>query len=220
MKQDAILNGALIVISACVVVITIAAVRRMHDDDSARAGPPSITQVKDWRSYQADGDLIGSADAPIEIVEFADFQCPFCAREASVVDSVLARNPGKVALRFRHFPLDAIHPYAHSAALAGICADHFGWFSAFFRTVFENQDSLPTRSWTWFARKAGQRDAKRLESCMKEPVTTRALEREMAAGKAADVSATQTMNVNELRIVGAIPLTTLDSIVSLTSHSR
>lgn len=154
------------------------------------------------------------------MVEFADFQCPFCGREASVIDSELARHPGEVALRFRHFPLDAIHPYAHAAALAGICADQLGWFPAFYRTVFANQDSLPTRSWTWFARKAGQKDARRLESCMKDPAMTRVLARELAAGKAADVSATPTILIRDFRIVGAIPITTLDSVVNLTLHGR
>lgn len=220
MKQDTVLNGALIVISVCTLVVTAGAVHRIVGDRSVRKDAPSITVVKDWRSYQTDGDLIGSADAPVQIVEFADFQCPFCGREASAIDSVLALHHGDVTLRFRHFPLDAIHPYAHAAALAGICADRLGWFPAFYRTVFDNQDSLPRRSWSWFARKAGQQNATRLESCMKDPATTSALERELAAGKAADVSATPTMLVNEFRIVGAIPITTLDSVVNLASHDR
>lgn len=220
MKQDAILNGALIVISACTLIITAAAVRRIVHDNSAPPEASSITLVKEWRSYQTAGDLIGSADAPVQIVEFADFQCPFCGREASVIESVLSRNPGKVALRFRHFPLDAIHPYARAAALAGICADQLGWFPAFYRTVFDNQDSLPVRSWRWFARRAGQRDATGLKSCMNDSATTRVLVRDVSAGKAAGVSATPTMFVNEFRIVGAIPSTTLDSVVNLASHGR
>ena len=220
MKQDAILNGALIVISACVVVITVAAVRRMHDDHAVRADAPSITQIKDWRSFQTNGDLIGSADAPVQIVEFADFQCPFCGREASVIESELARNPGKVALRFRHFPLDVIHPYAHAAALAGICADRFGWFPAFYRTVFDNQDSLPARTWKWFARQAGQKDDKQLGACMKDSATERVLARDLADGKAAGVSGTPTMFVNEFRIIGVVPNTTLDSVVNLALRGR
>ena len=220
MKQDAILNGALIVSSVCVLIITTAAVRRIVDDNSVRTDAPPITLVKQWRSYQTAGDLIGSANAPVQIVEFADFECPFCGREASVIESVLARNPGKVALRFRHFPLNAIHPYARAAALAGICADRLGWFPAFYRTVFDDQDSLPVRSWSWFARRAGQRDATRLESCMKDPATTRVLVRDLAAGKAAGVRATPTIFVNEFRIIGAIPSATLDSVVNLALHGR
>src|SRR5690348_5792826 len=186
MKQDTILNGALIVVTACTLLVTAGAVHRIVGDRSVRKDAPSITVVKDWRSYQTAGDLIGSADAPVQIVEFADFQCPFCGRQASAIDSVLALHRGDVALRFRQFPLDAIHPHAHAAALAGICADQLGWFPAFYRTVFANQDSLSTRSWTWFARQAGQRDARRLESCMRDPATTRVLAREQSAGKAAE----------------------------------
>ena len=70
----------------------------------------------------------GPADAWVTIVEFADFQCPFCAREAPVLEDALAPYGADVRLVFKHFPLASIHPYAQHAALAAECAGEQGMF--------------------------------------------------------------------------------------------
>ncbi len=64
----------------------------------------------------------GSADAPVTIIEFADFQCPFCNRIEPALNEVLAKYQGKVKLSYRDFPLSQIHPSANIAAVASRCA--------------------------------------------------------------------------------------------------
>lgn len=64
----------------------------------------------------------GPADAPVTIVEFSDFQCPFCSRGASTVHEILEKYDGDVKFVFKHFPLDKIHPWARPAAIAAECA--------------------------------------------------------------------------------------------------
>ncbi len=64
----------------------------------------------------------GPADAPVTIVEFSDFQCPYCARGANTMEQVLEKYEGDVQFVFKHFPLDRIHPWARPAAIAAECA--------------------------------------------------------------------------------------------------
>lgn len=94
-------------------------------------------------SISLDDDPVkGNLNAPITIVEFSDFQCPFCAKfhsttlpqlEASYIDS------GKVKFVYRDFPIQSIHPNAVPAALASECADEQGMFWEYHDLVFENQ---------------------------------------------------------------------------------
>ena len=64
----------------------------------------------------------GPADAPITIVEFSDFQCPYCANAAESIEKVLENNSSDVRLVYVHFPLESIHPWARPASIASICA--------------------------------------------------------------------------------------------------
>jgi len=94
-------------------------------------------------SISLDDDPVkGNPDAPITIVEFSDFQCPFCAKFHSTTLPQLEANyidPGKVKFVYRDFPIQSIHPNAVPAALASECADEQGMFWEYHDLVFENQ---------------------------------------------------------------------------------
>jgi len=94
-------------------------------------------------SISLDDDPVkGNPDAPITIVEFSDFQCPFCARFHSTTLPQLEANyidSGKVKFVYRDFPIQNIHPNAIPAALASECADEQGMFWEYHDLVFENQ---------------------------------------------------------------------------------
>jgi hypothetical protein len=87
----------------------------------------------------------GAANAPVTLVVFSDFQCPVCKEEAQVLRQNISKSfPDKVRVAFKDFPLDSIHPWAHTAAIAGRCVfkqnpakfwDYFDW-------VYENQQSI------------------------------------------------------------------------------
>jgi len=104
---------------------------------SLSTNPPSLISIS-----LDDDPVKGNLNAPITIVEFSDFQCPFCAKfhsttlpqlEASYIDS------GKVKFVYRDFPIQSIHPNAVPAALASECADEQGMFWEYHDLVFENQ---------------------------------------------------------------------------------
>src|SRR5690606_11545460 len=73
-----------------------------------------------------EGPPRGPPDAPITLVEFSDYQCPYCKSAEKIVAEVLDRYPTQVRLVYRHFPLDNIHPQARGAAEAAACAEEQG----------------------------------------------------------------------------------------------
>jgi len=87
--------------------------------------------------------IIGNPDAPITIIEFSDFQCPFCARFYTQTLPLIYEEyiePGKVKLVFRDFPIQSIHPNALPAAVASECANEQGKFKEMHDILFENQN--------------------------------------------------------------------------------
>src|SRR5207247_638633 len=78
----------------------------------------------------------------VTIVEFSDFQCPFCRKAYAVVKEVLSNHEGQVKVAYRDFPLRQIHPQAQIAAEAGRCAMEQGKFWQYHDRLFENQNKL------------------------------------------------------------------------------
>ena len=81
----------------------------------------------------------GSKNATVTIVEFSDFQCPYCERAYPVINAVLKTYGDKVLLAYKHFPLVTIHPHAQKTAEAAVCAAEQGKFWEFHNALFEHQ---------------------------------------------------------------------------------
>lgn len=113
--------------------------------------------------------VLGDKDAEISIVEFSDFQCPFCARAADGAVAEFKKSSyfkdGKVNLVYKHFPLNSIHPYAQKAAEASVCAQEQGKFWEMHDIIFENQGALDIASLKGYAKKIGLNQAK-FDSCL------------------------------------------------------
>ncbi|MEK6935003.1 MAG: DsbA family protein [Nanoarchaeota archaeon] len=105
---------------------------------------PSIGLVE-AKDFVDDDPVLGEKNAPVTIVEFSDFQCPFCGRFRSQTLTQIEKeyiDTGKVKFVFRDFPLNSIHPYAQKASEASECADDQGKFWEYHDVLFENQASL------------------------------------------------------------------------------
>lgn len=189
----------------CAVTVTGLAVRQQffRPSGAAAAGQPAPPRVvADWRELARAGQRIGPADAKVTIVEFSDFQCPFCARLQKNLHEVLARNPSSFTLVYRHYPL-AQHTHAREAALAAECAGAQGRFGPFHDALFANQDSIGVRGWGWFANLAGGVDSVALAQCVSRGDERGRLAEDRTAGDRLEIAGTPTFLVNGRVFTGA-----------------
>src|SRR5687767_10730286 len=108
---------------------------------------------------------VGNASAPVTIVEFSDFQCPFCQSVAPTLKRVRETYGDKVRIVWKDFPLTQIHPQAFKAGEAGQCAAEQGKFWEFHDRVFENQQAMQVDDLKRYAAGVGV-DRERFNSCL------------------------------------------------------
>jgi protein-disulfide isomerase len=142
--------------------------------------------------------FLGQENAPVVIVAFSDFECPYCGTVGALFDEVLAKHPKDVKIVFKQFPL-AMHKMAQSAALASLAAHRQGKFWQYHDLLFENQKSLSEEKYKELAKKLGL-DLDRFNKDYKAPVNQQALERDMADAQLAGVRGTPTIFVNGRRL--------------------
>jgi protein-disulfide isomerase len=118
------------------------AIRTARDHAQATGIPPADYYAVTFPDVPVDGSpVLGPADAWVTIVEFSDFECPFCARVQTTLDTVLPEFGSDVRLVFKNFPL-SFHAYARPAAIAAECAHAQGRFWEFHDLVFAGQAAL------------------------------------------------------------------------------
>src|SRR5437660_5340101 len=163
--------------------------------------PPNLPRVE----VAAKGPARGPEQAPVTIVEFSDFQCPYCGREVPVVERVMKEYDGKVKLVFRHFPLD-FHPFAAKAAEAGACAADQGSdkFWKLHDKMFGNQQKLAVSDLKGYAKEIGL-DSSKFDKCLDNGEMKALVEADEKAGQEAGVNGTPAFFVNGIFINGAVP---------------
>lgn len=203
MKKDAILNGAIVVMALCALAVTGMLIRREFFPPAPQGTVLAPSAVRDWRRFASAGLRIGEPGARVTIVEFSDFQCPACRQFATQLDSVRARYPRDVAILFRHYPLEQIHPHAREAALAAECAAAQGHFTAFHDALFGAQDSIGKTPWSEFARRAQVANTAGFAACVTGRTYERRVQEDMQAGRELGVPGTPTVIVNGKKFTGA-----------------
>jgi len=144
------------------------------------------------RASLADAPALGRQDAPVTLVEFSDYQCPFCGRFFSATLSTLKRDyidTGKVRLVFRDFPLDRIHPQARKAAEAAHCAGDQGKYWQMHDRLFQNQNALTPPQLSEHARALGL-DGAAFENCLTSAKQAERVQKGLEDGLAAGVQGT------------------------------
>ena len=141
------------------ILAKLTALEQKLDRGGARAaGPPRASGPNASRTYALPVEaspIKGLADAPVTIVEFSDFQCPFCARSEALVAQALQAYPTQARVVFKHFPLVSIHPQAMPAALAAVAAQRQGKFWEMHEVLFANQRALAPEQIEEYARRIG-----------------------------------------------------------------
>jgi protein-disulfide isomerase len=169
--------------------------------------PPAVPRVE----VAATGPAKGPEGAKVTIVEFSDFQCPFCSRAKATVDQVMQAYDGKLRLVFRNYPLP-FHDKAEGAAKAGICAAQQNQFWALHDAMFAHQDKLALDDLKATAKSLGL-DAAKFEKCLDDTATAQALAKDKADGEAAGVNGTPAFFINGRLISGAQPFEAFQSAI-------
>jgi protein-disulfide isomerase len=151
------------------------------------------------------GPALGPANAPVTIVEFSDFQCPYCSRGAALIKQVHKQYGDRVRLVFRHFPLKQIHPYAAKAAEAANCAAAQGRFWEMHDRLFEKQAELEPAALKRYATDLGL-DGKAFAKCLDSGTEALAVQRDQTAGEELGVRGTPAFFVNGRMVKGALPI--------------
>ena len=136
----------------------------------------------------------GPPDAKLTIVEFSDFECPYCSKAAEGVAAVKKRFGDKVRFAYRHFPL-SFHPAAQPAAEYSQCAHEQDKFWAMHDEIFANQRSLGTEALRRMAQDAGL-DMTKLDECLASGRATKQVEADMAKGREVGVRGTPSFYFN------------------------
>jgi protein-disulfide isomerase len=137
----------------------------------------------------------GLARAPVTIVEFSDFQCPYCLQILETLDQVQEAFGERVRLVYRHFPLESIHPNARKAAEASMCAHDQGKFWEMHDAMFENPGSLGVSALKQSAQSLGL-DVDQFNACLDSDRYADAISDDLEAGREAGVTGTPALFVN------------------------
>ncbi len=155
----------------------------------ARFSPDKVRNIE-----LQDSPSKGPANAPVLIVEFADFECPFCGAVKPVIDSLFEKFPGKVRLVFKNFPL-SMHQNAEKAARAAVAAQKQGKFWEMHGLLFENQTALDPPNLEKLAEKAGL-NLSQFREDFASLATVDAVARDRKQGESLDLEGTPSIFIN------------------------
>tara|TARA_R110002020_G_scaffold298713_5_gene514552 strand:+ start:2211 stop:4112 length:1902 start_codon:yes stop_codon:yes gene_type:complete len=167
-----------------------------------RLQPPRAIGAHLVRPVDPERDHIrGPVDARYTIVEYGDFECPFCSRATGSIDAVFDRLPGQVRWVFRHLPLDAVHAHAEDAAKAAEAAGLQGHFFEMARTLFANQKALAKDDIRGYATTLGL-DMDRFVDDFRSAEVIRRVDDDRLDAEMMDLHSTPTFFVGEKRHIG------------------
>jgi protein-disulfide isomerase len=171
-----------------------------------RKGGPPVRVMMDAPRFEVelskDDPAVGEAKAPVTVIEFSDFQCPYCLRAAPTLKKIRQQYGDKVRLVWKDFPLTQIHPEAFKAGEAGHCAAEQGKFWDYHDQLFGNQAELRPDDLKRHAATIGL-DASKFNACLDTSKYAERVRDGVAQGTRLGVNSTPTVFINGRRISGA-----------------
>ena len=182
------------------------------------SGIPTGIAVVNAKELADDDPYMGKKDAPLTIIEFSDFQCPFCQRFHDQAYGQIKKeyiDAGKVKFVYRDFPLESIHPYARKAAEAGECADEQGKFWEYHGKLFENQQVWSRAGESEFKKYAQdlKLDSEKFNTCLDSGKYANEVSKDLADGARSGVQGTPFFVVGSTPLSGAQPFASFKAAI-------
>jgi protein-disulfide isomerase len=192
--------------------------RQRYVDVLKSKTPVRLTLEPPRLTVAANGPSRGAVAAPIQMIEFSDFQCPFCLRAHATVEQVLKTYGDRIHFVYRHYPLPT-HPAARPAAEASACAAEQGKFWPYHDRLFEQPSRLSATDLKQHAVDLGL-DASRFNACVDSQKYKAQVEADMKDGDEAGVNGTPAFFINGRMLSGAQPFDAFKRIIDeeLASH--
>lgn len=155
----------------------------------------------------------GSSQPTVRVVEFLDFQCPYCKQAVPTVASLIKQYEGvAVQFSFRHFPIESTHPVAFDASLASLCAKEQNLFMPYHDILYEHQDQITPENLPVFAAAVGL-DMERYSRCMADRRYASTIRKDQSDGVSLGIVGTPTFFINGIKVEGAQEATVFQTII-------
>ena len=184
---------------------------------SVRSNAKIVTYLKPPAVFRANLSVAGEPfkgpeKAPVTIIKFEDFHCPFCKQVQPTVNELLSRYNGKLRLVHKDFPLETIHPQAHQAAEAARCAYEEGKFWEFHDKLYANAPKASPEDLKAYAKELGLNQSS-FEKCLTSGKSKHAVQRDLDEGTALSLTGTPMFFINGRELSGAQPLEAFTAII-------
>lgn len=168
----------------------------LTDNDAKRL---SLIRVENIFDIDAGASpVIGKKDAPVSVVAFFDYQCPYCAKVYPTLDQLLAKYPEQVNLVIKHFPL-RMHPHAEKASLAALAASRQDKYQAVTKAFFDNFRNLNETTIKQYAEESGV-DMKAFQEALDDPSLKKVVSEDISLGARLKVRGVPTLFINGRRV--------------------
>jgi len=209
--RDVILTGLMVIAVSCAVVVTYSVWQARN---RGVTGDATIeVSRRRWSQLTARGQRIGKADAAVQVVEFTDFECPFCKQfHADYWPQLVSKYGANLSLRVHHYPLPA-HPHAYSAARAVECAGAAGKFEEMFVALGQAEGALNDSVLAALQASIGVAEDHRFVDCW-ATTTNSSIEADRRLATDIGLTGTPTLIINGTRLRGLPSYVVIDSIVA------
>jgi len=175
---------------------------------NTNTAPPTPVDIK----ITADDHIKGDSNAKVTLVEYSDFQCPYCATLNTTLDKILTDYKGEVRLVYRQFPLTSLHANAQKAAEASECANDQGKFWEMHDKLFANQSDLSVDNLKKWAKELGLKSST-FDDCLDSGKYTKKVQDQETEGVSYGVEGTPATFVNGTLVSGAQPYDNFKSLI-------
>lgn len=202
-----------------ILVLIVALVWTWYGEEIQKSFRKSFTgaSIKDYslkQGWEEGSPFLGATDAPVKMIIFSDFQCPFCKKFHEETFPQIKEEyvkTGKIKIIFKHLPL-SFHPLAESAALASLCAGEQGKFWLYQDKLFENQKKLSQQYFRNLAKKLNL-NYDQFINCLRKKTFLPQINSDKKAAAQAGLQGTPSFLINDEKIVGALPFSKFKEVI-------